>query len=297
MIGADGVLNLFSGADGWGEGARAAGYTGPMLGVEVDPVPAAVAQAAGHSTIVGDVAALDPHDVAPHGITGLIASPPCQSFSQAGKRGGETDPRGALVREPLRWALALDPQWIACEQVPQVLPIWQDIGAALAAAGYSVWAGLLDSADYGVPQHRKRAILIARRHGAASPPMPLPGWPPTMADALGWGMTARPYFTLAAARTSGGPDKEKVGGSGARKALYAERAAGRWIDPATPEADGAIRVRLDEAATLQGFRPSYPWQGTMTQQYRQVSNAVPPPLATAILAPLFAAAAGAGEAA
>jgi DNA (cytosine-5)-methyltransferase 1 len=48
-------------------------------------------------------------------------------------------------------------------------------------------------------------------------------------------------------------------------------------------AEDAVRVTVREAAILQGFPADYPWQGTKTQQYRMVGDAVPPPLAAAVL--------------
>ena len=48
----------------------------------------------------------------------------------------------------------------------------------------------------------------------------------------------------------------------------------------------AVQINIDEAAVLQGFPEGFPWQGTQTAQFRQVGNAVPPPMAAAILAAL-----------
>ncbi|HEY2763370.1 MAG TPA: DNA cytosine methyltransferase [Pseudonocardiaceae bacterium] len=152
----------------------------------------------------------------------------------------------ALVVEIPRYVHVLTPEWIACEQVPGVLPLWKALSVALRLQGYRTWCGVLIATDYGVPQTRKRAIFLASRNPAhrVGPPEPthtkepgepdlfgdpLPKWV-SMAQALGWGMTVRPYFTLTNGNGSGGGrSDEQVGGSGARRALYAERNSGRWV--------------------------------------------------------------------
>jgi DNA (cytosine-5)-methyltransferase 1 len=234
----DDVLNLFSGAGGWEEGALRLGMT--PLGIELDATACATARAAGHECVHADVAAvvvehggmsLDDHEAQqyrrwiPGYVDGLIGSPPCQAYSRAGKGGGRldldrliccahelavghdtramhraecVDERSLLVVEPLRWALALRPSWIALEQVPDVLPLWSLFAHLLAAHGYHTWTGVLNAADYAVPQTRRRAILIASLDGPVGPPPPshsdqrkgmcMLGLEPwiSMGDALGW---------------------------------------------------------------------------------------------------------------
>jgi DNA (cytosine-5)-methyltransferase 1 len=205
-------IDLFAGPGGWDTGVRDLGIV--PLGFEWDDAACETARAAGHRRWQADIAALDPTMVRDHlanlrgiaGVRGLIASPPCQGFSMAGKGRGRddsehllkrlhdvqtrtdvedairdltptmTDPRTLLVLEPLRWALALTPSWMAWEQVPGVLPLWEACAEILRRVGYSVATGIVSAEQYGVPQTRRRAFLVARApwftrtHGPATLP-------------------------------------------------------------------------------------------------------------------------------
>jgi len=143
----------------------------------------------------------------------------------------------SLVAEPARFIRGCRPEWVALEQVPAVLPLWRVYAAELRALGYSAWTGELNAADYGVPQVRKRAILIASRvrrverpaptHYDARKGMQLWGDPwVSMAQALGWGATGRPAPTTTAGGASTGGAEPF--GHRDRDALEAEQAAGRW---------------------------------------------------------------------
>ena len=86
---------------------------------------------------------------------------------------GETleDERSALTLVPMHYIERFFPTYVAMEQVPAVLPIWEAYAELMREMGYSVWTGYLHAEQYGVPQTRKRAYLIARRDGrGASPP-------------------------------------------------------------------------------------------------------------------------------
>lgn len=143
----------------------------------------------------------------------------------------------SLVLEPARFVRECHPEWVALEQVPAVLPLWQAYATELRKMGYSAWAGKLNSADYGVPQTRERAILIASRTRRVARPEPthydprkgdqLWGTPwVSMADALGWGATGRPGPSVTAGGTqTGGAEPFARGG---REALEAAQEAGQW---------------------------------------------------------------------
>jgi DNA (cytosine-5)-methyltransferase 1 len=116
--------------------------------------------------------------------------------------------------------------------------LWEVYAAELRKMGYSAWCGKLNAADYGVPQTRERAILIASRVRQVQRPEPTHydprrGWQLwgtpwiSMADALGWGANSRPSVAVTAGGTSTG-GAEPFGHRG-RDALEAERDAGRWV--------------------------------------------------------------------
>lgn len=276
-----------------------------------------------------------------------------------------------LVVEPLRWALATRPALVALEQVPGVLPLWRLFADVLTYHGWACWAGVLNAADYGVPQTRERALLLAARgRSGVLPPSPthcrggaltlegeLAPWV-SMAEALGWEFAARAGFPRRNDRDDGGAYRErdlrdtdepafaltekarswvvntgrdwKEGGSRAdaqvvplsepapavagtsligwqlRPGLTDSQPNRRLYDvadePAPTVAFGkdssswcwenegegeVLRLEVSDAAALQTFRRDYPFQGTRSSQFRQVSNAVPPLLAEHVLGALL----------
>jgi len=249
------IIDLFAGPGGWDEGLRMIGRT-DVLGIEWDESACLTAEAAGHKRLRADVTALNPRDYI--GAEGLIASPPCQAWSLAGKRGGEedraacheladrmaagddstdwrdwTDDRSPLVCQPVRWARELRPEWIALEEVPAVLGLWEHMARIFRTRGYSVWVGTLLAADYGVPQTRTRAILMASRVRPVTPPEPTHAEHPegvdlfggghrqkwvSMAEALGWGFDAEPSCTVSSGGAATG-GAETFANAGYRRRL------------------------------------------------------------------------------
>jgi len=173
------------------------------------------------------------------GLTPASVSPgPHPARAQRSARIWTAVRSASLVIEPARFIAAGRPEWTAMEQVPSVLPLWQVYAAELRRMGYSAWAGTCNAADYGVPQTRIRAILIASRVRQVSRPEPthydprkgdqLWGTPwVSMAEALGFGASVRPSPSVTAGGTStGGAEPFARGG---RDMLATEQRVGRWV--------------------------------------------------------------------
>ena len=279
------ILDLFAGPGGWDEGLRRLDVH-DVLGVEWDEDACATAEAAGHDRWRQDVRTLEPAQL-PWEVEGIIASPPCQPFSENGKRGGLADPRGELVHEAMRIIDATRPRWVAFEQVKTVLPIWREHVLTLRRWGYAAWTGVIDAADYGVPQNRQRAVLVARRD---APTVDLP--PEThsrmrwvsMADALSW---PREWHINTGLDWKKGQPRESAQKVPATRPAptITTRSVGQWRVYSPPAVYRGLT--LDEAARLQTFRADYPWRGeTQLARATQVGNAIPPLLAAHVLAAL-----------
>jgi DNA (cytosine-5)-methyltransferase 1 len=99
----------------------------------------------------------------------LIGGPPCQGFSTLGAK-ISADPRNRLVDEFARLARDLQPKIVVIENVRTVTTMYNGsysdhIKRSFAEAGYPLTLMVLDAADYGAPQHRKRAFFIGAKDG------------------------------------------------------------------------------------------------------------------------------------
>jgi site-specific DNA-cytosine methylase len=165
------LRTLCSGGELFGVGARAAGYA-HVDGYEIDPKIAAVAQRNGFDVRAADVCEV-PYETLP-AVDHLHISPSCKNASQANQKGkdesGEPLPREtagdlAVADASCRAIHAHQGATFTLENVwgYRSFESFDRIRAALADAGFSYEYWHLNSADYGVPQTRKRLILIARR--------------------------------------------------------------------------------------------------------------------------------------
>lgn len=244
-----------------------------------------------------------PLDLDPFKGVDLIAGGlPCPPFSVAGKRLGERDERN-LFNVGMLYVDALRPKAVMFENVKgifdpsfEIYRTW--ILNRLKKMGYVADWKLLNASDYGVPQLRPRAILVAIQKSKAHRfewPSKV-GPPPVVGDALydlmaanGW-KGARAWRKAAnsvgptivgGSKKHGGPD---LGPTRARAAWAALSVNGKSIAEEAPDPgfEGMPRLTVRMVARIQGFPDDWGIWGKKTAAYRQVGNAFPPPVARAL---------------
>lgn len=114
------------------------------------------------------------------GCTGVMASPACQSYSLSNSKRDPSDKRGHLFEPTLEFVRRTNPEWVMIENVPQMLTVKLDDGRVvgkyiveqLEKMGYIVHYGVQNAANFFVPQNRRRAVILARKHKPLELPKP-----------------------------------------------------------------------------------------------------------------------------
>jgi DNA (cytosine-5)-methyltransferase 1 len=165
------AVDLFCGAGGLAYGLKSAGLK-VVAGVDLDPAcKYPLEQNTGAHFEKRDVTDLKLAD-----LTGwfegarwtvLAGCAPCQPFSTYSQSRKSEDDRWTLLREFKRLALEAKPHVVTMENVAGLSKqaIWTEFTAALEQAGYKVWSKEVDCSLYGVPQRRKRLVMLASRLG------------------------------------------------------------------------------------------------------------------------------------
>jgi DNA (cytosine-5)-methyltransferase 1 len=235
----------------------------------------------------------------------VVGGPPCQGFSVAGFRNPK-DERNQLFREFMRVIKTVKPWYVIMENVPGILTLaggdfYRAIIEAFGEAGYpTVSVAVLESANYGVPQLRPRAIFIANRFGRSNP-FPLPqltqeNYRPIESALRGLSATASApeinhEWTKHSKEMENRLSKVPPGGSlyetffdawkrqypGLPSMTIKENHGGTHIHP---HLNRVLSAR--EMARLQTFPDDFIFSGTMKKAMWQIGNAVPPRLAEVI---------------
>lgn len=340
------VLDLFAGAGGLTQGMHEASARFQVVRAVEKDRDAAATFALNHGEGITYQGGIEEwlRDESVPSVDVVVGGPPCQGFSTLGKQDAE-DERNTLWREYAHTIIRARPKYFVLENVaafaksPQFRQLTEATGEGGILRDYSFEWDVLNAADFGAPQARKRAILIGRHRdmpkiglptgshhrdehvsvGAAFAGIPQVVGPPleerrTEVDGRahrGWWSSrelhiGRDYAEVSLRRFAeippGGnrfnlPDellapcwrKHNTGSGDVMGRLHIDRPSvtirteffkpekGRYLHPF---ADRAITHY--EAAVLQGFPADYRFAGSRTAIARQIGNAVPIPLGTAI---------------
>ncbi|MGD6960136.1 DNA cytosine methyltransferase [Rossellomorea aquimaris] len=177
-------IDLFSGAGGFSSGFKEAGFK-LLASIELNKIYNKTHQLNFPDSISlnGDIIEISPTDfsiqtgVKKGDIDVLIGSPPCQTFSSIGiakikslgKGDIKSDPRNYLFKQYFDYVKFFEPEIFVLENVPTMKTrykgeLFQKILELIKELGYEPHAEILNSVEYGVPQTRKRLIIVGVRN-------------------------------------------------------------------------------------------------------------------------------------
>lgn len=230
------------------------------------------------------------------GISGTIGGPPCRPFSKLNTRKDPNDPRQHLWKDFMRIVEESKVDFFLMENVPTIFAhIKQAILRKGKELGYYLTVGVLEASDYGVPQARKRWIVIGTRKPFAFP------------EPFTSRLTVRDAFDRIQDNTGFFNTREKT------LAKFAGVPFGRWVPISSGRFRNAIRLSWNEpaptivngakvymihpdghrviteteAAVLQDFPADYQFQGPRRSRCQQIADAAPPTLMRAIAEQIY----------
>lgn len=176
------VIDLFAGVGGLSLGFSQVGFN-VILANEYDAEIAAsyVANHPDTRMIVGDITKLDLKETfLPYKgkVDVIVGGPPCQGFSQKGQRKTIHDSRNFLFKNYISVVKMVQPTYFVMENVPNLLTaengfFRKEIEELFKRMGYTLTMDVLNASDFGIPQNRRRAVIIGKK-GKRPPKYPIP---------------------------------------------------------------------------------------------------------------------------
>ncbi len=234
-------------------------------------------------------------DIPEHDI--LMAGFPCQPFSSIGKKEGLADPRGALIYEVAEIAAKKSPRAIVLENVKRLCT--HDSGRTIRAVrklfediGYYVEYQVLDALKFGLPQRRERTFVVALQGGLPSIDWPRPHETHRpLEELLEDSVDIRYFANQRIQQNRRAKHTSKIGPpaiwhQNVSDVITSHHFAAALRSDASYNyqlVNGERRFTEREMLRLQGFPEWFIPTGSYTQTRRQTGNAVPVPLAQAVL--------------
>lgn len=181
------MLDVFSGAGGFSCGFHLSGDYNIVGAIELDEWASETFEYnhKGSTVVNADITTLTNSEIISkfgNKVDVIVGGPPCQGYSICNKDAGDPkDPRNTLFNEFLRVTSLLDPEIVIMENVPNLLKakteskdfVIEIIKKELEKLGYYVYYDVLEAIKYGVPQIRKRLVVIGSKSKLDNP-FPLP---------------------------------------------------------------------------------------------------------------------------
>lgn len=290
------ITSLFSGAGGLDLGLIQSGNTVIWANdIDKDAVET-YKNNIGHHIICKDIRDVAISDIPKSEV--VVGGFPCQGFSIANLKRQADDERNQLYRFFYLIVKENQPKYFLAENVKGILSL--DNGNAIKQivrdfndAGYLVEVHLVNAADYGVPQHRERVIILGQRKDISSKILfrfPIPSHCKTGEDKPQW-VSMKKALTSVPEEYCASADPNAYGS--AYRFVARNFTAHRISDPdkpsptilargngkggvcAIPHYNGERRLTIRESAVIQTFPYDFIFSGKMGSCYRQIGNAVP----------------------
>ena len=238
----------------------------------------------------GDICAIPSSKIPEFDI--LTGGFPCQSFSMVGKREGMEVDKGQLYLQIVRLLQDKQPKAFICENVKGLLSSnggadFNRIYTAFKNCGYTVFFKVLNAANYGVPQKRKRVFIVGFRADLGVNYFLFPS-PLSEPIALKWVLetTVNAGFYFSEKAVQGRANKENRGGIVGdyqdinepcdTLTAHLSKKTASCTDPILKEGDKLRRFTVLEAQRIQSFPDSFIFPCSETQAYKQIGNAIAP---------------------
>ena len=292
------VVSLFSGAGGLDLGLIKAGHRVVWANdIDANAVETYRRNIGGY-IVCADIKDVNMRDI-PDGADVVVGGFPCQGFSQANLLRDVDDERNVLYLFFRKVIAAKKPKFFIAENVKGILSLGggsaiKKILADFKKAGYLLDVHLVNMADYGVPQHRQRVIIVGQRNDISETMLFRFPSPTHARDGRG----GLPPWRTIRDEIDRFPDPDKPNNLpnhvySAYKLAYRNFTGHRPTDPdkpcptilargnggggvcAIPHYNGKRRLTIRESAAIQTFPDNFEFVGAMNSCYRQIGNAVP----------------------